>query len=138
MYGPRSIALLVSRVILGIIFISHGWQKLHNGIDATAAFFSSVGVPAPTFSAYYATWVELIGGILLILGVALPLVSTLLIIDMIGAIATVHWDAGFWDADGGYEFPLALIAGLVAVGFATAGGFALDGHVTRLRGRSRV
>ncbi|NDK92244.1 DoxX family protein [Gordonia desulfuricans] len=138
MYGPRSIALLVSRVILGIIFISHGVQKLNNGIDATTAFFDSVGVPAPTFSAYFATWVELIGGILLILGVALPLVATLLIIDMIGAIATVHWDAGFWNSDGGYEFPLALIAGLVAVGFVTAGGFAVDGHIARLRGGSRV
>lgn len=130
----RSIALAVSRVILGFIFIMHGWQKLHtNGIDATTAFFTTVNVPAPEFSAYAATWVELVGGILLILGLALPLVSVLLIIDMIGAIATVHWSNGFWNPDNGYEFPLALIAGLLAVGFAHAGVYAADNYLFRGR-----
>lgn len=134
MNGLRSIALLVARVLLGIIFIFHGWQKLHtNGIAGTKAFFESVNVPAPGFSAYFATWVELIGGIMLILGLALPIVAILLVIDMIGAIATVHWDLGFWNTDGGYEFPLALIAGLLAVGFANAGVFAVDNYL--LRGR---
>ena len=130
MNGVRSIALLAARVILGIIFIAHGWQKLHtNGIAGTKAFFESVNVPAPGFSAYFATWVELIGGGLLILGLALPLVSILLVIDMIGAIVTVHWDNGFWSSDNGYEFPLALIAGLLAVGFANAGKLAIDSYV---------
>ncbi|MGC4933386.1 DoxX family protein [Gordonia sp. DT30] len=130
----RSIALLIARVILGFIFIMHGWQKLHtNGIGATKDFFTSVGAPWPEFSAYYATWVEFVGGILLILGLALPLVSILLIIDMIGAIATVHWDHGFWNPDNGYEFPLALIAGLLAVGFANAGAYAADHYLPRPR-----
>lgn len=139
MNGLRGIALLAARVILGFIFIMHGWQKLHtNGIDATTAFFKSVNVPWPEFSAYYAAWVELVGGILLILGLLLPLVSILLVIDMIGAIATVHWDHGFWSNDGGYEFPLALIAALLAVGFANAGHFAADSYVFRRRRGGRA
>ncbi|MGV9860721.1 DoxX family protein [Gordonia sp. NPDC003425] len=138
MYPTRSIALLAARVILGIIFIAHGWQKLHTyGHEGVVASFKTMDVPFPEFSAYYATWVEFVGGILLILGLFLPLVSVLLIIDMIGAIFTAHIDHGFWTADGGYEFPLALIAGLLAVGFAQAGGLAADTHVFRRR-RSTV
>lgn len=145
MYPTRSIALLAARVILGIIFIAHGWQKLHTyGHEGVVANFKTMGVPFAEFSAYYATWVEFVGGILLILGLFLPLVSVLLIIDMIGAIIYVHADKGFWvttDAAGkgilGYEWPLALIAGLLAVGFAQAGGLAADTHVFRRR-RSTV
>ena len=95
MYPIRSLGLFAARVILGIIFIAHGWQKLHTwGLDGTKASFSKMGAPFPEFSAYYATWVELIGGILLIVGVLLPLVSVLLIIDMIGAIFVAHIDQG--------------------------------------------
>lgn len=136
MFGIRSLAHFVARLILGFIFIMHGWQKLNtNGIDATSKAFEAMGVPAPQFSAQFATWVELVGGVLLILGLLLPLVSTLLIIDMLGAIIYVHWDAGFWGTDGGYELPLALIAGLLAVGFTVAGAAAADSYIFRRRNR---
>ncbi|MBJ7288710.1 DoxX family protein [Williamsia sp.] len=136
----RSFTSLVARVILGFIFIMHGWQKLHtNGIDKTEAGFRAMDVPFPEFSAHYATWVEFVGGILLIVGILTPLVSILLIIDMIGAIVTVHADKGFWNFDGGYEFPLALIAALVAVGLADTGRTGVDGFVTgRRRSRREV
>ena len=136
----RSFTSLVARVILGFIFIMHGWQKLHtNGIDATTKFFTSQYIPMPTVAAYYATYVELVGGILLILGILMPLVSILLIADMIGAIIYVHADKGFWNFDGGYEFPLALIAALVAVGLVDTGRTGVDGFVTsRRRRRSEV
>src|ERR1700748_1155923 len=66
----RSFASLVARVILGIIFIFHGWQKLHtNGIDATEAYFKSLDIPWPAAAAWYSALVEFGGGILLILGV---------------------------------------------------------------------
>lgn len=138
MFGIRSLALFVGRVILGIIFIVHGWQKLHTmGIDSTSAMFDKWGVPAHEAAAYYATWVEFVGGILIILGLLLPLVSILLIVDMAGAIIYVHADHGFWVGDDGYEFPLALIAALIAVGFAQGGVASADHHVFRRRGRGR-
>ncbi|MDY6809395.1 MAG: DoxX family protein [Actinomycetota bacterium] len=134
MFGVRSITFFLARLILGYIFIMHGWQKLHtNGIGATERAFDAMGVPAPNLAAQYATWVEFVGGILLILGLFLPIVAILLIIDMIGAIIYTHWDAGFWGTDGGYEFNLALIAGLLAVGFAQAGSAAADHYVFRRR-----
>ncbi len=139
MFGLRSTAFLVSRLILGFIFVMHGWQKLHtNGIGNTGSAFDAMGVPLPDLSAQYATWVELIGGILLIVGLFLPIVSILLILDMIGAIVFVHWDAGFWGGDGGYELPLALIAGLLAVGFAESGKAAIDNYMFRKRAGSVV
>ncbi|MAU83378.1 MULTISPECIES: DoxX family protein [Gordonia] len=139
MFGIRSGTFFLARLILGYIFIMHGWQKLHtNGIDATERAFDSMGIPAPNLAAQYATWVEFVGGILLILGLFLPIVAILLIADMIGAIAYAHWDAGFWAADGGYELPLALIGGLLAVGFAQAGSAAADHYVFRRRRRGAV
>ncbi|GAA2056708.1 DoxX family protein [Williamsia deligens] len=139
MDSSRSITSLVARVILGIIFIMHGWQKLHtNGIGATEKGFRAMDVPFPEFSAHYATWVEFVGGILLIVGVLVPLVSILLIIDMAGAIITVHADKGFWNSDGGYEFPLALIAALVAVGLVNTGRTGVDGYLVNRRRRART
>lgn len=147
MNGLRSIALLAARVILGIIFIAHGWQKLHtyhhSGVEG---MLKGLGAPAPSVSAYILTWAELGGGILLVLGLLLPLVSIVLVVDMIGAIYYTHWEQGFWVAAGmggapakiGWEWPLAIIAGLLAVGFANAGHLAADSYVFRRRGGRAV
>ncbi len=128
----QSLATTIARVILGIIFFAHGWQKFFtNGMGATADAFAAMGVPAPTASAWFAGIVELVGGGLLILGVAVPIVAILLIIDMLGAIFTVHMDNGFFAMNNGYELPLALIAGLIAVGFAAQGVLSVDGNLRR-------
>lgn len=130
----QSFAITVARIILGIIFFVHGWQKFfQTGISDVAAGFEAMGVPAPTFSAWFAGIVELVGGAALILGLAVPVFAILLIIDMIGAIFTTHIDQGFWNADGGYEFNLALIAGLIAVGFAAQGRLSVDGNIAASR-----
>lgn len=134
----QSFAVTIARIILGIIFFVHGWQKLfQTGISDVAAGFEAMGVPAPTFSAWFAGIVELVGGAALILGLAVPVFAILLIIDMIGAIFTTHIDQGFWNGDGGYEFNLALIAGLIAVGFAAQGPLSVDGSVVSARRKRR-
>jgi uncharacterized membrane protein YphA (DoxX/SURF4 family) len=75
----RDIATLVARVGLGIVFIAHGWQKLNtNGLDATKAGFEGMGVPLPMVSAYFATFVELVGGVALVVGIFTPIVGILL------------------------------------------------------------
>ncbi|MDL9937492.1 DoxX family protein [Gordonia sp. ABSL1-1] len=136
MAGFNHLAQFVARAILGVIFIAHGWQKLTDtGVDNVATWFKSLDIPLPTFSAYLATWAELIGGVCLIIGLLLPLVSLVLIVDMIGAIYYVHGDHGFWATDGGYEWPLALIAGLLAVGFVPHGISAADTYILKRRNR---
>ncbi len=123
----RPIALLLARIGLGVIFLVHGWQKFTTmGISGTTAFFQQIGVPLPGVAAPVVALVELVGGIALILGLALPIAAGLLILDMLGAIVFVHAANGFAGDKGGYEFVLGLIAGLLAVAFSGGGALALD------------
>ncbi|GAA1071300.1 DoxX family protein [Tsukamurella spumae] len=133
----QGLASTIARVILGVIFFAHGWQKFVTyGIDNVAANFDKMDVPLPTLSAWFAGIVELVGGAALIIGLAVPIVAVLGIIDMLGAIIFVHWDNGFFATGGGYELPLALIAGLIAVGIASHGSLAADTHL--FKNRSKV
>lgn len=131
------IVILVARVALGAILIAHGWQKFFtNTIDGTSTAFASMDIPAATAAAVFAATVELVGGILLILGLATPVVGALVVVDMIGAWWYAHRDAGtiFVDA-GGYELVLALAAGAAVIGAIGGGRFSLD---RALLGRRRA
>ena len=78
----RDLAILVTRLGVGLVFVAHGWQKLtDSGLDRTAESFARLGVPA-SFSAFYATFVELLGGAALIAGLAVPVAGVLLALDM--------------------------------------------------------
>lgn len=133
----QSLAVTVGRVILGVIFVAHGAQKLFtNGIDGVQSGFEAMGAPVPELSAWFAAIVELVGGAFLIIGLATPIVAALLLVDMIGAIFVAHIDAGFWATDGGYELVLALIAGLLAVGFVHQGPLAVDTYLLKAAGKS--
>ncbi|MER7133906.1 DoxX family protein [Streptosporangium saharense] len=123
----RPIALLLARIGVGVIFVVHGWQKFATmGLSGTSAFFEQVGVPLPGLAAPVVAVVELVGGIALILGAALPIAAILLILDMLGAVVFVHGANGFDAASGGYEFVLALISALLAIAFSGGGALALD------------
>lgn len=124
----RDIVLLLARVALGVIFIAHGWQKLRtNTVEGTAQFFDQAGVPLPTVSAWFATLVELVGGAMLIVGLAVPVVGLLLAIDMLGAYLFVHAGNGiFVTPDGGYEFVLALGALSLVLAAVGPGKLSLD------------
>jgi putative oxidoreductase len=121
-YHPDA-ALLILRLVLGIIMIYHGYPKL-TGFAGTAGFFASAGVPLPTLAAAFATVVEVFGGILIIIGVAADLAGLLFAIDMVGAMIFVHIKNGFATSSGGIEFPLALLAMALVVAFAGPGKFA--------------
>ena len=123
----RDAAALLVRIGLGIVFIAHGWQKLStNGIDGTAAFFDQAGVPLPTASAWAAALLELGGGVALVLGALVPVVSALLVMDMLGAYVFVHAGNGVFVQDGGYELVLALGAACVLLAVIGAGRMSLD------------
>lgn len=124
----RDIATLIARIGLGIVFIAHGWQKLNtNGLDATKAFFESVSVPLPGISAYFATFVELVGGIALVVGIFTPIIGILLFLDMLGAFIFVHSDFGVFVSENGYELVLALGVASLLLAAVGAGRFSLDG-----------
>jgi putative oxidoreductase len=87
-------ATIPLRVAIGVIFAAHGWQKFSMGLDGVARFFGSVGIPLPEVSAFIVAFVELVGGIGLIVGVFTRYWALLLSIVMIVAIFTVKLQGG--------------------------------------------
>jgi putative oxidoreductase len=132
----RDLAVLLTRVAVGLVFLAHGWQKLFtNGIDGTAAFFDQAGVPAAPAAAWFAALVELVGGAALVVGLALPVAGLLLLADMAGAFVFVHAGAGLFVEQGGAELVLTLGAAALVLAVLGAGRFSVD-HL--LAGRHRT
>jgi putative oxidoreductase len=88
--------LAILRVVVGIVFLVHGFQKLFlMGFDGVAGVMGSLGVPAPGLFAVIVTLVELLGGLALILGLFTRLAAIPLAVDMLVATLTVHLPNGF-------------------------------------------
>jgi putative oxidoreductase len=125
-------APLAARVIVGAIMAAHGGQKLAGGPSNFGAFLGQLGVPLPTLMAYVVTFVELIGGVLLILGLLSRVAALLLTINLVVAISLVKVNVGLIappEAGAGAELDLALIAGFLVVLLAGPGKLALDGFL---------
>lgn len=118
----KDIAFLLIRVALASVFIYHGFAKVTD-MSGTAGMFEQMGF-AP-FWAYIVAWVELLGGILMLLGVRVREVGVLFAIIMIVAIVRVHLPNGFNFMDNGYEFQLVLLLASLAVVFGGSGSYAL-------------
>jgi len=117
--------LTVLRVVVGIVFLMHGYQKLFTmHIHGVAGFFSHLGIPLPAFAAIVVTLVEFVGGILLITGIATRIPAVLLSVDMLVAISTVHIKNGFFSP--GVEFPLTLLAAAICLALAGGGAASLE------------
>ncbi len=131
------VALLLLRVAVGGTLIAHGLQKLLVlTLPGVVKSFAGMGIPfaevvAPTVAA-----IELGGGIALVLGVLTRLAGLLATGSMLGAVLTAHASDGFFDSDGGFEFPL-LIA-VTSTALAIAGPGRLSVHHAWLRGRVPV
>lgn len=130
-----SLGLLILRVVTGAIFAAHGAQKIFEyTIPGTIGSFAGMGVPFAEIAAPVVAFIELIGGILLILGLFTRPVGVLLAVDMLVALVLVHLPAGLWVGEGGYEFVAVLGAAALALALTGAGRFSIDGAV--LRGRA--
>lgn len=95
---------LFFRLVLAYGFYGPAMQKLNN-ISGIAEWFAGMGIPFPTLNAYMATATETAGFVLLFLGMATRLISIPLIIVMLVAIFTVHFDNGFSAGNNGFEIP---------------------------------
>jgi len=135
----KDVALLIARVVIGVVFIAHGLQKLTGGgVGGTAKGFAMMGIPAPTLSALYAIVVELAGGLALIAGALVPLVSVLLILDMAGAFWFVHASKGFFAETGGFEYVLVLAIICLVFAATGSGRYGLDAAIGRRRAPEEV
>jgi putative oxidoreductase len=130
-----SLGLLVLRVVIGAVFAAHGAQKIFEfTLAGTVGSFAGMGIPLPEIAAPVVAFLELIGGILLVLGLFTRPVGILLAIDMVVALVAVHLPAGLWVGEGGYEFVAVLGAGALALALTGAGRFSLDRAFLRGRG----
>ena len=129
----RDPALLLARLVLGAIFIAHGWQKAgQNGIAATTEGFADMGVPLAGIAAPLVACVELIGGALLILGVLTSIAG--LAITMAVAAFLVHLGSGVFVTEGGWELVGALGAGALLLAAVGPGRIALAGRAASRSG----
>jgi putative oxidoreductase len=110
-YLPQStdLGLLILRVALAIILLYHGVPKLMN-FGGTAAGFQGMNVPAPSLSVAFAIIAEVVGGLLILLGIAVDIAGVLVMIDMLGAIVFVHLHNGFDFGKGGWEHPFTILS----------------------------
>lgn len=136
--NPRDVALLLTRVVLGVVLFAHGWQKLMiNGIAGTYGSFEKLGIPLAIVSASFVTVVEFVGGVLLILGALTTVVIGLDLIVMIGAAVFVHATKGIFVKDGGWELVGIITACEIALAAAGPGRFSIDHLVNSWRKRER-
>ena len=119
----QPLALLVLRIVLGVIMIGHGYSKVFGGLSHHVQFVSSLGLPG--WLAYVSAVTEFFGGILVITGLLTRCVSLAILIDLGVAIAKLHWKNGLL-GNGGYQFPLALAAIAFALVFFGGGPMAID------------
>lgn len=124
------IPLFLIRLMLAYGFYGTAKEKVGN-VSAIAEWFESLKIPAPLLNAYLATYTEVIGVLFLTVGFATRFISIPLIITMIVAIKTVHWENGFNASDNGYEIPLYYILFLLTLLFNGAGKVSVDYLISR-------
>ena len=128
----RDVALLLARVLLGVVMFAHGYQKMViNGIGRTTDGFESLSIPLAIVSASFVTVVEFAGSALLILGALTPLVAACNLVIMGGAVVFVHAENGIFVADGGWELVGVIGAGFVLLAAVGPGRFSVDHVLTR-------
>jgi putative oxidoreductase len=121
MNNKLALSTLVLRVVLGITFFLHGYDKFSAGIGNTVGWFESIGLPG--FLAYAVAIIELVGGLLLVVGLGSKIVSALVAVIMLGAIFTAKLSMGFLN---GYELDVALLAMAAFIAFNGSGMYAVD------------
>ena len=129
-----SLALLVLRVAIGAVFIAHGAQKVFvYGFAGTSGSFADMGVPLAAVAGPLVGLLELVGGVLIVLGLATRLVAAALAVDMLVAMVLVHLSSGIFAAEGGYELTLVLAASAATLVIAGAGRLSVDAVLTQRR-----
>jgi putative oxidoreductase len=135
-------------MILGVGFMVHGWAKWSRGPAVFAELLKQAHVPLPLANAWLVTLLEIFGGLALLIGACVTIISIPLILSMLGAMFTVNIKYGFSAVNTigltsagpqfgppGYEINLLYIAGLVVLILGGAGPLSIDAPRSRRRQR---
>jgi putative oxidoreductase len=125
------VAFLILRLVVGLTLAAHGAQKVFgwfqgSRIEGFAAGLVRMGIKPARLWAWVAGLSELVGGLLIALGLLWPAGPAVAVGAMLVAIITVHWAKGFFNSKGGIEFPLVILAACVALALAGPGAYAVD------------
>jgi putative oxidoreductase len=136
------LAILLIRLGVGVTFAAHGAQKAFGwwggpGLKGWQGAIASMGFRPVALFAALSLLAELVGGLMLAAGIVTPAVAALLVGQSVVMIFKVHWTHGFFSGKGGFEFPLLLAVGAVAVGVAGPGQVSLD-HLIKLEPTATV
>ena len=126
-----TIGFSILRVLVGLTMASHGAQKLFGwfggyGIKGTAGFLEQLGFVPGRRNAVMAGLAELVGGLLLALGLATPLAAVLIVSVMVVAVGSVHVKNGFFNHLQGYEYNLILAVTALSFVWEGPGPLSLD------------
>lgn len=117
----REIAFALVRVCMGYIMFMHGWAKVTGpGLTGIAGFMAKIGLVPGTAFAVTAMFLEVVGGVCLIVGLFTRFFAAALAIEMAVAFKVVHFSHGFSAGKGGFEYVLLL--GIVCFAIAMHGG----------------
>src|SRR5207302_2878589 len=134
------------RLIVGYGFMEHGFAKLVRGLDAFPAILQALGVPAPHLMGWLTILVEIVGGLVVLLGALVPLASIPMSAVLLVAMITVHLPYGFCSikllavtAAGaqfgppGFETDLLYLACLTALVLGGSGPLTIEALLTKRR-----
>ena len=143
----QSTAPLFLRLIIGFGYMAHGWVKLSRGPAGFEKLLIYTGVPFPHITSWLVPFIELFGGLAILLGAFVTLISIPLIITQLVALFTVQIKYGFSSVNTigltpngplfgppGFEINLLYIAGLISLILTGAGIYSIDS----IRGRKKV
>lgn len=132
--------MLPLRLIIGFGFMAHGLAKWQRGPANFGKLLHQIGAPLPTATAWMVTGLEVFGGLAILLGCFVAIVSVPLILSMFVAMFTVQIHYGFSSVNTigltpsgpvfgppGYEINLLYVAGLVALAIVGPGAMSVDG-----------
>ena len=125
------LGLLVLRIAVGLTLVPHGAQKLFGwfggyGVKGTGAWLDSMGAKNGWVIALLAGIAEFFGGLGLAFGLLTPIAAAGVISVMLGAIVTAPKGKGFFNTNGGWEFPLLIALGALAIAIAGPGAYSAD------------
>ena len=121
--------VLALRLALGVIFVMEGTGKLYGwfgggGWIATCDYFRQLGIPFPEVNAFFVGYTEFLGGLAFLVGLLVRLAALGIGATMIVAIVTAH-------LEGGWHYPVPILATCITLLFLGAGNLSLDKRISR-------